>query len=140
MKALILVTMVVVVMTISKQGCSFERSITAGPPLTAFASTMNNSPDRAYKINRIMQVMGYALLGAGAVMAVTGAGLVQGSPYGAASMAGLVTFCTGLVHFITSAFLLGFSRPVIRQELPPVRPIKIIRKTSLLEGDILFTG
>ena len=88
-----------------------------------------------------MQVTGYALLGASAVLTITGAALTEASPWGPVARAGIISFGVGLVHFVSAAFLLGFSKVVIRQELPPVRPVQIIRKSALndcREGDIYF--
>ena len=117
-----------------------------GPPgrgATALRSTETEAPtfdlDKEYKRNRIMQVMGYAILAASVVLSFTGAALVEASPWGPVSKAGFICVGVGLGHFITSAFLLGFSRVIIRQELPPTRPLRVIRKTARARnGDIYF--
>ena len=117
-----------------------------GPPAgsaAALATPETAAPafdvDKEYKRNRIMQVMGYAMLAVSAVLSITGAALVEAAPWGPVSKVGIICVGMGLGHFITSAFLLGFSRVIIRQELPPVRPLRIIRKTARARnGDIYF--
>ena len=117
-----------------------------GPPATGAAALRSPEMaaptfdlDKEYKRNRIMQVMGYAMLAVSTVLSITGAGLVEAAPWGPVSKTGIICVGVGLGHFITSAFLLGFSRVIIRQELPPTRPLRVIRKTSRARsGDIYF--
>jgi hypothetical protein len=94
-----------------------------------------------YKRNRIMQTTGLSLLGASALMILAGAAIVEAAPWGPVSKAGISFIGIGLAHFITSAFLLGFSKAVVIQELPPVRPLRIIHKAAFYKaqnGDIYF--
>lgn len=99
--------------------------------------------DKEYKKNRLMQVMGYALLGASAAMIFGGAAMIEAAPWGAVSRVGISSTAAGLAHFVTAVFLLGFSKVILRQALPPIRPIRVIRKSASLgffNRDIVFSG
>ena len=144
MKLVLWITAVSVVMMTAPKVYSLDLS-PDGPAARAAAAKSLSMPapdtDKAYKRNRLMQVMGYSLLGVSAVLTITGAAMVQGSPWGPVARSGFITFGVGLTHFISAAFLLGFSHTVIRQELPPTRPVQIIKKSARYdcrEGDVLF--
>jgi hypothetical protein len=94
-----------------------------------------------YKRNRIMQTTGFSLLGTAVVLILAGASIIESAPWGTWSQVGISFVGVGLAHFITSAFLLGFSRAVVIQELPPVRQVQIIHKSAYYRasnGDIYF--
>ncbi len=107
------------------------------------AAQLQADEEKEYKRNKIMQTTGYSMLGTSAVLIITGAAMVEGSPYGPVSTAGMILLGVGLGHFIVSAFLLGFSKTVIEQPLLPPTPLKIVPKSSLsisLDGIIYFFG
>jgi hypothetical protein len=86
--------------------------------------------DHQYKRNAIMQSMGYSMLAVSFVMEVVGSILTQVSPQGRVGVIGIGFVGGGLVHFVTSAFLLAFSVPPDRTP-PPGRIQRSNRSTVL---------
>ncbi len=144
MKILVLSISALLLTIVSRPAIGMDRS--GGEAASAVTSDLLARHDKAevernYKRNRFMQVMGFALLGSSVAMSVAGAGMVEGSPYGPVSRIGLISIGSGLLHFIAAAFLLGFSKSVINQELPALPPPRLKQKTAYVltaNGDILF--
>jgi hypothetical protein len=146
MRISLVVSIIFALCSVSKGALCLDISPTGSAADEAIAQTLIFDPpvlDKEYKRNRLMQTMGYSLLGASAAMIITGAAMIEAAPWGPRSRAGIIFVSTGMVHFIASAFLLGFSKTILRQELPPVRPVRVIRKTSFLDvfkGGTPFSG
>lgn len=144
MRTLVLLSMIIMVEITATKAYSLDVSTTGPAARSAAAHSLTTQVpdfDKSYKRNRVMQIVGYAMLGTSAVLTITGAALVEGSPWGPVARAGIISFGVGLAHFITAAFLLGFSQVIIRQELPPLRPVQIVPKSARndrCEGDIYF--
>ncbi len=110
---------------------AFAQSVTLGRP-----DILEN-----YKRNRIMQTTGLSMLGTSVLLILAGAAIIEAAPWGSLSRVGISFIGVGLGHFITSAFLLGFSRPIVVQELPAERPAQIIKRAAFYRaqnGDIYF--
>jgi hypothetical protein len=70
-----------------------------------------------YKRNRIMQTTGYSMLAVSFAMVVVGVIFTMAAPQDALGWSGFGIIGGGLLHYITSAFLLAYSVPP--NQLPP---------------------
>ena len=74
---------------------------------------------REYKKYRLMQVMGQSMLAASFAFEIIGTIMIEAASFGAVGWSGFALVGVGLVHFVSSAFLLGFSKPAHHLSPPP---------------------
>ncbi len=113
---------------------AFEANAEEGPPKASASDKgpviiIDNGGDMAqlifekrYRAYQWMKGTGVGLFASSFVFIFTGVGMIEGSPYGPVGSVGLAMLGVGLVHFIASVFLLGFSRTLDTVPAAPVAP------------------
>lgn len=124
---------------------AFEAHAQEGPPKASLSDRgpviiIDNGGDMAkmyfekrYRAYLWMKSTGVGLFASSFAFIIGGVIMIEGSPYGGVGSAGLALVGVGLVHFIASVLLLGFSRTldtIPAAPVPPPRPTTPQFKTS----------
>jgi hypothetical protein len=113
-----------------KPASGLRLSLQPDPPYTAYSIA---AYQEQYEKNRRLQVMGKSMLAASFAMELIGAIIIESVEYGPTAWAAFGVIGTGIAHFIASAFMLGFSKPIHHLK-PPKRDVA--RQEAA--GDIIF--